>query len=124
MAEILYADVDNTFTTDSQGNLTSVTNADAVMVSVKNILNTDAGERVYLPSFAVNLKKILFEPIDSDLMEFLANHVKESIEMWDNRVSVLAVEVTVNPNGNSVLISVEFQIKTFGNVYTITRTLS
>jgi hypothetical protein len=68
-----------------------------------------------LPSFGSNLGNMLFENIDDTLMKFIAHDVKESIETWDNRVSVEQVQAVTDPDRSSVSIVVKFRIRGFGN---------
>jgi phage baseplate assembly protein W len=58
------------------------------------LLLTEPGERVMLPGFGTPLKKFLFEPNDSTLVENVRNSIAESIRKWEPRIRVTAIQVT------------------------------
>jgi phage baseplate assembly protein W len=114
----VWSDLDPRFITDSQGNVKKVTNVDSVIGSMDNIVGTFLGERVMLPQFASKVKSMLFEPINQDMMGFLATEVKNVIETWDDRVRVIAVNTNADPDNNIVNMSIEFSIKSYQGVFT------
>jgi hypothetical protein len=117
----VWSDLDARFLTDSQGAIKKVTNVDSVITSIDNILGTARLERVMLPDFAIRLKDILFEPMTEEFMQFLSDQVKAAVETWDDRVTVLAVDVWFDPDKNFVEFRLEFAIKSFQNIFTYTK---
>jgi len=109
---------------DSQGNLKKVINIEAVRTSIDNILGTAQGERIFLPEFASRLKDILFEPISDYLINKLSQQVKETIEIWDNRVQVLGVDTNIDADQGYMEITVRFNIRSYGEAFTHTVTVT
>lgn len=60
--------------------------SEAVSQSIVNILNTEFGERLFLPEFGSRIKQIIFELGDEATDFIIFNRVVEAIERWDNRV--------------------------------------
>lgn len=117
--QVVWSDLDSAFITDAQGNVKTVTNVEAVMTSMENIIGTFLGERVMLPQFASKVKNILFEPIDQEMMEYLATEVRKAIEAWDDRVTVIAINTSADPDNNFVSLSIEFSIKSYQGTFTL-----
>ena len=58
------------------------------------LLLTEPGERVMLPEFGTPLKKFLFEPNTSSLVDAVKDTIANSIKMWEPRIAVSQIEVT------------------------------
>ena len=121
---IVYSELDPLLQQDVQGNLAKDVNEQAVRDSIDNILGTARGERVFLPTFASGLKSLLFEPLTEQKMAMFAQNISDTIEVWDNRVSVQNVAVTVDTDHNQVSITVSFSIPGFSQLLTQTTNLS
>lgn len=109
----IWSDLSPALVTDGQGKLKKDINIDAVKGSIDNILRTSPGERIMLPEFALGLRNILFEPINDRLLNRLSDAVKNSIEIWDDRVSVDEVSFKSDPDYSSISIGLTFRIKGF-----------
>ena len=115
--DIIWSDLDQRLIQDAQGALKRADNVQAVMSSVDNILRTSKGERVMLPSFGSSLKDLVFESMNSPLMDMLSQKIKEEIEAWDDRVNVSHVRYMEEPDKNTVVIEIGFNIKGFGKIF-------
>jgi phage baseplate assembly protein W len=113
--DVIWSDLHPEIIPDGSGDVKVVENVASVMGSIDNILRTRKGERVMLPEFGSNLSSIVFENIDDTLMKFIAHEVKESIERWDDRVSVEQVRAETDPDKAYVSIVVKFRIRGYGN---------
>lgn len=117
----VWSDLHQDLVTDSRGSLKKVINVDSVRTSINNILGTAQGERVMLPEFASNLRDMLFEPLDEELMHLAATEVKRAVERWDDRVSVIGVDFNQDPDNNQISMSMKFTIKGYPDTFTYTR---
>lgn len=122
-SDVVWSDINENFITDGQGNIKIVTNVDSVITSMDNIIGTFLGERVMLPQFASKVKGMLFEPINQDMMGFLAREVKNVIEAWDDRVKIIAINTSADPDAGSVDMSIEFAIKSYQGTFNYNTTL-
>tara|TARA_B100000427_G_scaffold123713_1_gene102952 strand:+ start:1959 stop:2351 length:393 start_codon:yes stop_codon:yes gene_type:complete len=78
----------------------------AITQSIKNLLLTNKGERLFQPQLGSNLQKSLFEPLDYGTAGMIKSQVKETIKRWEPRVIVEDVlcEPDFNTNGYEVEI--------------------
>jgi len=120
----IWSDLHQNIISDAQGNLKKVINIDSVKTSIDNILRTYQGERVFLPTFASKLKDILFEPINDYLINKMSQSVKNTIETWDDRVSVVGVDTQLDTDHNFVTLTVRFLIRSYTEVFAHTVTVS
>ena len=68
-----------------------------------------------MPEFGSTLEEVLFEPVDEITGNRIGKELIHAIELWDNRVDIIGVEVTVNHDSQLYDVSVEYAIKGFGS---------
>ena len=102
---------------DARGAVKKVKNVDAVITSINNILGTRKMERVMRPTFASGLTGLLFDPINKTTLDRIANGIKETIETWDDRVSITQVAVDSDPDNNKMSATIAFRIRGFAGDY-------
>ena len=120
MAEItkeIWSDLHQSLSGDAQGNLRKSVNVEAVRTSIDNILGTTPGERVFLPTFALGLRDLVFEPIDTNMVNRMSNDLKARIEFWDPRVEITGVNFKEDSDNNYVELTVNFKIKSYTEVF-------
>lgn len=118
MATEVWSDLSDTLVTDNQGSILKAINIEAVKVSIKNMLGTYKGERIFLPEFGSSLGDLLFEPINTGFIDRIATDLKENIEIWDNRVIVTGVDVKTDTDRGYVEITVNFTVRGYTEVFT------
>jgi len=89
-----------------------ITNEQAVLESVKNILNTEQGERIMRPDFGCSLNKYLFEPLDIVTTTLISKTIRDSVNKFEPRIENLQVIVNPDEINNTYEISVIFNMKT------------
>lgn len=116
---MLYSDV-NASTPDKNPQVVDV---DAVIQSIKTIMNTRVGSLVFLPNFGIDVDNYIFEFIDDTGALILFQYIVNSITMWDPRVTLdlQSSSVIVSPDQNSYTATVAFQIKGFQGTYGFTQ---
>lgn len=107
----VWSDLDHRLVQDAQGSLKKAVNVQAVMSSVDNILRTSKGERVMLPEFGSSLKDMVFESMNSPLIDLVSQSIKDEIELWDNRVIVSQIRYLEEPDDSAIIIEIAFTIK-------------
>lgn len=108
----LYKDIDLTFAKKSSGDIFKKTDAAAVKQSVKNILMTNPTEKPFDPYFGGGLNEFLFE-LSEEFSELdIQEQVAQAIENYEPRARVKAVNVSLNPDFNSMTVNVEFTVIT------------
>ena len=82
----------------------------AVKNSLKNIFNTNPGEKLLNPEFGLSLKRYLFSPLTQDLAETIGDEIVSGIEKYEPRVILNNVDVYVDFDDNQYLISLTLTI--------------
>ena len=65
--------------------------------SIRIILGTKLGERVYRPNFGCRLSELVFEPMNSHTMTLIRLYVEEALEQWEPRITLR--QVITEPEG-------------------------
>jgi len=94
---------------------------DLINESLYRLLNTEVGERVYLRDFGCNLRRYLFEPLDSILKDNIREDVWSSIRKWEPRVKVEDVSV-IQTADHSLSVDLVYTI-IFDKKYTVSLTV-
>ena len=90
--------------------LSELQDANAVITSIKNILTTAPGEKLLNPTFGLDIKKYLFEPINTTTSYFLATDIYYQLGAQEPRVTVENVTVTGSPDQLEFSIDIIFSI--------------
>ena len=91
----------------------------AIINSVKNLILTNHYERPFRPQVGSNIRRLLFEPIDSIISAQLEREVVETIQNFEPRVEVSKVVASPVPDENGYKITLEFYVINNANPITI-----
>ena len=80
--------------------------------NIKNLLLTQKGERVGQPEFGSDLPRIIFEPLEVDVLkESIDQTIKEALSLWLPYITVQTIGVYQdNANPNQVVVQLEFSV--------------
>lgn len=103
----IYSDVDLTLNNDKLYDI------DSIYQSIRNILITPIGTRLFLREFGCDLSGLLFELMDESAKFAALDHIIRAINRWEPRVVVLPglCTMTQHPEENTVDLNIVFQIK-------------
>ena len=90
--------------------LIALKNANAIARSVRNIVLTIPGEKPFDPYFGSNVKNILFENLDNLSANLLIQEIRLSIENYEPRVDLVAVEAMPDYDSNSYDVTIVYEI--------------
>ena len=108
---IAYSDFYSNFDLESvKKDLLSYKNEDSVKRSIRNILLTDRGERFFNPTFGSDIRKMLFENFSPSTEQVVADLIKTAIGNHEPRANVIDVNVSGNPDQNSMYINIVFSV--------------
>lgn len=79
--------------------------------SVKLILRTNLGERVYRPNFGSRLSELTFAPMNTQTLLLLRLHVQEALSMWEPRIVLDAIRADADPLRGRIDIIIEYHPK-------------
>jgi phage baseplate assembly protein W len=84
--------------TGPKGLLAKKTGVDQIKADILQLLLTNPGERVMLPTFGTPLRTLMFEQNDVVLEQAARQMIIEAINTWEPRVSITNIEVTSRVN--------------------------
>jgi len=111
--QAVYSDVDIELEQATDGDVTRDIDEQAVINSIRNIINTLQGSRRMLPEFAASIQRILFEPIDESTANLIKRRLIENVNRWDNRVNVEEIYINPDYDQNAYKCLIKFRIKGF-----------
>ena len=91
-------------------NVSLKTDVNAVVQSVKNLLLTDKGERLFQPSVGSNIRHMLFENYTPQTTILLKQYINETIDNFEPRASIVDVSVTPDDDNNVMNVSIIVRI--------------
>ncbi len=96
-----------------QGQLQLSQNAQNLEESIRIILQTDLGERVYRPDFGSRLSELLFAPMNTQTLLLARVYVQEALEKWEPRIVIDAILTEPDPIKGCVSITIEYHGKDY-----------
>lgn len=83
---------------------------DQAVANSKNLLLTDPGERVMLPTFGCGLKKSLFEPLTEQTIKTLKKRIQNNFETFLPYVVIHTLELTPDNDHNKLFLKMEISL--------------
>ena len=95
---------------------TTSTTIEAVKNNIRNLLQTEEGERFFQPDLGLGLKSLLFEHITSENLFGVQDAILDKIELWLPFVEVRDIQVlsrddTTDIGMNEIRVKIDFNIK-------------
>lgn len=85
-------------------------NEDAVKESIRNLLLTDRGERLFQPQLGSDIRALLFENIGPDTIILLKDKITETIEVHEPRANLISVDVYASHDTNVLDARIVFSV--------------
>jgi len=107
----IYSDIDLTFLRlPSTGDVAMKYDEQAVIRSIRNLLNTNIYDRLFQPDIGSTLNQLLFEPISSLTATLIQNEIIRTITNYEPRATISDISVTAQEDQNSFFARVTFFI--------------
>ena len=90
--------------------LIALTNATAIARSIRNIVFTTPGEKVFDPNFGSNVSKLLFEIVDDVSALAIRDEIENSIRNHEPRVELIDVIIEPNYDANEFNATILYRI--------------
>ena len=92
------------------------TTIEAVKNNIRNLLQTNEGERFFQPNLGLNLRRLLFEHITNENLIGIQDSILDKIEFWLPFVEVRDIQVlsrdnTTDIGANEIRVKILFNIK-------------
>jgi uncharacterized protein len=102
----IYSDLDLRFMpTLSTGDVSMRYDAQAVITSIRNLLNTNKYDRPFQPDVNSGINALLFEPANSITATLIENEITRVLTNYEPRAKINTVLVTVSPDLNSFRVN-------------------
>ena len=82
----------------------------AVINSVKNILTTTPGQKLLNPTFGLDFRSYLFEPVNTTTSYFLAQFIYSNLGVQEPRVSLEGISIESIEDQNQYNIEIKYSI--------------
>ena len=106
-----FKDLDLNFTAHPiRKDINKFTNEYAVINSVKNLILTNHYERPFRPELGSNIRRMLFENVDTVMAAQIEREIEETIVNFEPRVRVSKVIAVPAPDENKYNIELQFFI--------------
>ena len=95
---------------------TTATTNEAVKNNIRNLLQTEEGERFFQPNLGIGMRKLLFEQITNENLLSIQDAILDKFEFWLPFVEVRDIEVfsrdnTTDVGTNEIRVKILFNIK-------------
>ena len=90
----------------------------AVVKALKHLILTNHYEKPFNPDYGSNIRKLLFEPINTFTAATLENEIDTCIKNFEPRVKVKSIIVSANYDYNAYEVSIEFFIENLVEPFT------
>ena len=92
------------------------TTIEAVKNNIRNLLQTEEGERFFQPNLGIGLREFLFEHITDESLIGIQDSILDKLEFWLPFVEVRDIQVlsrddTTDIGANEVRVKIDFNIK-------------
>lgn len=90
------------------GDLARLTDEDAIISSLKNIIFTRKGERLFFPEFGCNVQGLLFENYSQFTSDTLQTEIRTAVENFEPRIKTINITVNESQDAHSVELYIFF----------------
>ena len=91
------------------------TTIEAVKNNIRNLLQTNEGERFFQPNLGVNLRRLLFEHITNENLIGVQDSILDKLQVWLPFVEVRNIEVLSRDDDSSIGMN-EIRVKILFNI--------
>lgn len=104
--DISIAFAKNRFTDD----VAQVKNANAIKQSIKNLVLTRRGERLFNGDIGCGVLNLLFEPLDPFVIDTIRKEIINTINQYETRVQLMTVSAIPFYESSKVNITVDYKV--------------
>src|SRR3954447_6830334 len=107
------------FRLDGTNGVATAQYEESVRQAIWIILGTSKGERVMRPDFGCGIYDLVFEVNSPSTAGKAAQAVKDALLIYEPRVDVININVQGQPDGATLLINIEYQVRATNNVFNL-----
>ena len=83
---------------------------EAIKNSINNALLTSPGEKILNPTYGIDLRRYLFEPIDDFTSEIIYGDIETNLPIMEPRLTISNLEIFPNEDDNQYDITLEIDV--------------
>lgn len=83
---------------------------DSIKESIKNLVLTDRGERLFQPNLGCDIRKILFENITPDTIIVAREMITNTLKAYEPRAAIIGVDIRALADGTTIVITIVFNV--------------
>lgn len=91
----------------------------AIINSVKNLILTNHYERPFQPNIGSNIRRLLFENVDSIIAARIEREIEETVNNFEPRARISKITAVPAPDENKYKVEVQFFVINNANPITI-----
>ena len=95
----------------STGKTSMIEGVDNIKQSIRAILSTKPGERLYHSDFGIDLSDLLFENTDEGTLKEMEKRISDGLMKYQSMIIVDSVDFEVKSSAGLVNIQIEFTIR-------------
>ena len=92
-----------------------LSDVDAVKQSVRNILFTNKGERLFQPSIGSGVFDLLFEHADPLTFQAVRDNIKDILSVLEPRINQIQVQIEDDIDKNEIAVTINFNVAGVAN---------
>jgi len=85
--------------------------ASAIKQAIVNLLLTNKGERLMNPNYGSDIRRYLFEPLDYGTANQIKGNIRDTIERFEPRITVVRLKASPNYDDNGFDITMTYSIR-------------
>ena len=85
--------------------------ASAIKQAIVNLLLTNKGERLMNPNYGSDIRRYLFEPLDYGTANQIKGNIRDTIERFEPRISVVRLKASPNYDENGFDITMTYSVR-------------
>lgn len=89
----------------------SYTSQEAIKTNIINFFLTGVGERYMNPTFGTQLRNLLFEQIDQEMIENLKDVIREDVGLYFPTVDIRDLSLIAYPDYNTVTFKMKYAVE-------------
>lgn len=107
----IYSDVYKTMTVSAvNSDLLKLSDEQSVKESIKNLIMTNRGERLFQPEVGCDIRNLLFDNFTPDRLIVAKELIKTTLKNYEPRAGVIGIDVISGIDDNSISITITFNI--------------
>lgn len=82
----------------------------SVKESIRNLVLTNRGERLFQPDVGCDIRQLLFENVTADTIVVAKELIRTTIENYEPRCSILGIDILASLDSNDIGIIITFNV--------------